>query len=144
MVNLIETNVARAECQRRVNHTGFWMDWDCGATTLRIGVTEFVSAEAASRMMARVTRGRSKIVPLAGVGQESGVSNWKEQRAKEWLGGAFLAFRRDTFVVTAETRIMAGGMGQDEPERAQQLAQLVAKEIDAALALRAIDSRRPR
>lgn len=135
VVALIEKSVETTspECRRRTIYDTFWMDWECGASTVRIGVTEFASAEAASRRLKRATQGRGPIVPLAGVGQESGVADWKEQRAKEWRGGAFLAFRRDTFVVTAETTIMSGGMGAEEPALVQARIRGIAKGVDTGL-----------
>lgn len=141
VVALIEKSVATTspECRRRAIRDAFWMDWECGASTIRIGVTEFTSAEAASRRLKRAMRGRGAIVPLSDVGQESGVADWKEQRVKEWHGGAFLAFRRDTFVVTAETTIMAGGMGADEPALVQARIRDIAKDLDVGLAQRPFD-----
>lgn len=146
VIALIEKSVATAspECRRRAIRDAFWMDWECGASTIRIGVTEFSSAEAASRRLKRALQGRGMIVPLSGVGQESGVADWKEQRAKEWRGGAFLAFRKDTFVVTAETTIMAGGMGADEPPLVQARIRGIAKDLDVGLAQRPFDSSQSR
>jgi hypothetical protein len=72
VVALIEKSVETTspECRRRVIRDAFWLDWECGASTIRIGVTEFVSAEAASRRLKRAMQGRGAIVPLSGVGQE--------------------------------------------------------------------------
>jgi hypothetical protein len=141
VITLIERSVEKTspECRRRLDYGSFWLDWQCGASSLRIGVTEFSSAEAASRRMMRAARGRARIEPLEGVGQEASVAEWRESSATGWHGGSFLALRRDTFVMTLETTIMAAGMGADEPPLVQTRVRAIAKDLDAGLVRAPLD-----
>ena len=135
-LELVRNSVSKAapECQSRSDSPDPWMDWTCGAGDLRAGVAEFASADAASRYLSRTRLTWGVASPFVGVGEESGVSDWKEPKAGAWTGGSFVAVRRGVFVVTFEARAIAEGLASGEVDRAPARTRAVARELDAALA----------